>query len=42
MEMRNPSIRVLLTCALLSCFSAAYAQNKPNIVLVFFGKLWLG
>ncbi len=35
MNMRKPIIKVLLTCALLSCFSAAYAQDKPNIVLVF-------
>ncbi len=42
MEMRNPSIRVLLTCALLSCFSAAYAQDKPNIVLVFLDNFGWG
>jgi arylsulfatase len=35
MNMRNPTIIILLSCALLSCFSAAYAQDKPNIVLVF-------
>ncbi len=42
MKMRKPTIIILLSCAFLSCFSAAYAQDKPNIVLVFFGKLWLG
>ena len=35
MKMRKPTIGVLFTCALLSCFSAAYAQDKPNIVLIF-------
>ncbi len=42
MNMRKPSIRVLLSCALLSCFSAAYAQDKPNIVLVFLDNFGWG
>ena len=35
MKTRTPINRVLLTCVLLSCFSVGYAQDKPNIVLVF-------
>ncbi len=42
MKMRKPTIRILLTCALLSCFSAAYAQDKPNIVLVFLDNFGWG
>ncbi len=42
MNIRKPIIRILLTCALLSCFSAAYAQNKPNIVLVFMDNFGWG
>ncbi len=42
MNIRKPTIRVLLTCALLSCFSAAYAQDKPNIVLVFLDNFGWG
>ncbi len=39
MNMRKPTIRILLGCVLLSCFSAAYAQDKPNIVLVFLDNI---
>jgi outer membrane lipoprotein-sorting protein len=33
MKMRTPTVKILLACALLSFFSAACAQDKPNIVL---------
>ncbi len=42
MNMRTPTIKTLLACALLSCFSAAYAQDKPNIVLVFMDNFGWG
>jgi len=42
MNMRKPTIRMLLTCALLSCLSAAHAQDKPNIVLVFMDNFGWG
>ncbi len=42
MKMRKPTIRILLGCALLSCFSAAFAQDKPNIVLVFMDNFGWG
>jgi arylsulfatase len=35
-------IHVLLACALLSIFSAAHAQDKPNIVLVFLDNFGWG
>ena len=42
MKMRRPTIRILLGCVLLSCFSAGYAQDKPNIVLVFMDNFGWG
>jgi arylsulfatase len=42
MKMRTPTVKILLTCALLSCFSAGYAQDKPNIVLVFMDNFGWG
>jgi len=42
MKIRTPIIRVLLTCALLSFSSAASAQDKPNIVLVFMDNFGWG
>jgi arylsulfatase A-like enzyme len=42
MKMRKPTIRILLGCVLLSCFSAAFAQDKPNIVLVFMDNFGWG
>jgi len=42
MKMRTPTVKILLTCALLSCFSAASAQDKPNIVLVFMDNFGWG
>jgi len=42
MKMRKPTIRILLGCLLLSCFSAGYAQDKPNIVLVFMDNFGWG
>ena len=36
------TIRVLLGCALLSCLTAAHAQDKPNIVLVFMDNFGWG
>ena len=32
-------IKFILTCAFLFSFSAAYAADKPNIVLVFMDNL---
>jgi len=42
MNMRKPTIRVLLTFVLLSCFSTAHAEDKPNIVLVFLDNFGWG
>jgi len=42
MKMQKPTIRILLGCILLSCFSAANAQDKPNIVLVFMDNFGWG
>ena len=42
MKLRTHIIKVLLTCALLTCFSAAYAGDKPNIVLVFLDNFGWG
>ncbi len=42
MKTKISTISVLLTCALLSCFSAAHAQDKPNIVLVFMDNFGWG
>ena len=42
MKMRTPTVKILLACALLSCFSAASAQDKPNIVLVFMDNFGWG
>jgi len=42
MKIREPTIRILLGCVLLSCFSAGYAQDKPNIVLVFMDNFGWG
>jgi len=42
MKMRTPTVKILLACTLLSCFSAAYAQDKPNIVLVFMDNFGWG
>ncbi len=42
MKIRRTTIQALLTFALLSCFSAAYAQDKPNIVLVFLDNFGWG
>ena len=42
MNIQKPTISVLLICALLSCFSAAHAQDKPNIVLVFLDNFGWG
>jgi len=40
--MRTPTVKILLACVLLSFFSAAYAQDKPNIVLVFMDNFGWG
>jgi arylsulfatase len=42
MKLRIPTIGVLLTWALLTCFSAAHAEDKPNIVLVFMDNFGWG
>ena len=42
MKTRKPTIQFLLTFALLSCLSAAHAQDKPNIVLVFLDNFGWG
>jgi arylsulfatase len=42
MNMRKPTIRILLCYVLLSCFSVASAQDKPNIVLVFMDNFGWG
>jgi len=42
MNMRKPTIRILLSCVMLSCFSVASAQDKPNIVLVFMDNFGWG
>ena len=42
MNIRKPTIRILLSCVLLSCFSVASAQEKPNIVLVFMDNFGWG
>ncbi|MFB3133328.1 MAG: arylsulfatase [Rhodothermales bacterium] len=42
MNVQKPAIRILLGFVLLSCFSAAYAQDKPNIVLVFMDNFGWG
>ena len=42
MNTRKRTIRVQLTCALLCRISAAHAQDKPNIVLVFMDKFGWG
>jgi arylsulfatase len=42
MRMSKSAISVLLGCALLSCFSYAHAQDKPNIVLVFMDNFGWG
>ncbi len=42
MKIRKPTIQFLLICALLPCFSAAHAQDKPNIVLVFMDNFGWG
>ena len=36
------TVRTLITCALLGCFPATYAQDKPNIVLVFMDNFGWG
>jgi len=42
MKLPKTTIRALLTVALLSCFSTAHAQDKPNIVLVFLDNFGWG
>jgi hypothetical protein len=42
MKIRKLTIRILIGCVFLSCFSAAFAQDKPNIVLVFMDNFGWG
>ena len=42
MKICKPTIRALLTVALLSCLSTAHAQDNPNIVLVFLDNFGWG
>jgi arylsulfatase len=42
MKIRKLTIHILLTTALLFCFAAAHAQDKPNIVLVFLDNFGWG
>ncbi len=42
MKIRKSTIQALLTFALLSCLSAAHAEDKPNIVLVFMDNFGWG
>ena len=42
MKTCKTTIYVLLTCALFFCLTAAHAQAKPNIVLVFLDNFGWG
>jgi arylsulfatase len=42
MKIRKTMIIFLITCVFLSCFSIAYADSKPNIVLVFLDNFGWG
>ena len=42
MKIRETMIQALLALALLSCFSTAHTEDKPNIVLVFLDNFGWG